>query len=303
MFTGEIRRARSKRPLVIAVTFAVVVVAIVLLVPLPHPLPSTYTLLPAATLDVTAPRDAVVTEVSTADASQVGKGMVLAKFDVSDAEKRLPEAKALLADLEERKAGKKKPTAAQLTAVKKAEAARVAASVAVEKLEKKGVTGAKLNGAKTKLELSEQALEKAKLALGPAANQLDAALEAAKQDVATLEAQLAAPTLLASGSGLLELKGLTKGQHVKAGEVLAVIKDVAKLKAQVKVPAGEAIVKGQAVELTLEGSKKRFVFEGPAMGDLAWAEVDNKAGAWRPGMSGEAVIDGTQRSLLSTWTQ
>ena len=71
------------------------------------------------------------------------------------------------------------------------------------------------------------------------------------------------------------------------------------MKALVKVPAGEVVLKGQGVELALPGGNKRVLFDSDAKGDLAEAEFDNAKGEFTVGARGEANIEGTQRSLVS----
>jgi multidrug resistance efflux pump len=300
MFTGEIRRARSKRPMVIGLIFVVIVLAVVLLVPMPHPVASTFTLQPGAMVDVVAPREGVVAEVVSADGAMVATGTVVAKFDLAEAEKQAPELQKKVEALEQRKASGGKVSPAAKAALTRAEAALDKAKAGLEKATRagKGKTTPAMTAAQKKVDDAQAAADEAKLAAGPTGEALDRELADAQAALAAVKAQLEAKAIVSPGSGLLDLK-LEKGAAVTKDAKVGSVADVAKLKALVKVPAGETITKGQAVELTLGTAKKRLVFTGPATGDTAEAEFDNSKGEAKPGTTGDCTIEGTQRSLLS----
>lgn len=300
MFTGEIRRARSKRPLVIGLIFVAVVIAVVALVPMPHPVPTTFTLVPSNTVEVLALRDGVIAEVVTVDGSMVAKGTVIAKFDVSEAEQQLPEVEQKLAALEQRKAGGGKVSPAAKAALAKAEGALKAAKTALEKATKagKGKETPAMAAAQKKVDAAQASVDKAQAGVGPTGEALDQAITAAQAEVAALKAQLAEKTLVSPGTGLLFL-ALEKGANLKKDAKLGEVKETSKLRAVVKVPAGEKTGKGMAVELTLGGAKRRVMLSGPATGETAEAELDNAKGEFKLGTSGEAVLEGEQRSLLA----
>ncbi|MFO0599733.1 MAG: hypothetical protein U0228_30780 [Myxococcaceae bacterium] len=300
MFTGEIRRARSKRPLYIAIGVVVVIALIALLVPMPHPVATTFELTPGATTEVLLPRDGTIGEIVTTDGSMVAKGTVIAKFDVSAAEKELPELEKKVAALEERKAAGGKVTPAAKAALTKAEAALKKEEAALEKATKagKGKTTPAMGAAQKKVDAAKEALEKAQLAVGPSGDELEKVLTESKDKVAALKAEVSSANVTSPGSGLLELK-LEKGATLKKDAKLGTVSDLAKLKALVKVPASETTTKGQAVELVLASGKKRVTLAGPATGDTAEAELDNQKGEFKPGLKGEATLEGEQRSFLS----
>lgn len=300
MFTGEIRRARSKRPLVIGLIFVALVIAVIALVPMPHPVPTTFTLVPSSTVEVLALREGVIAEVVTVDGSMVAKGTVIAKYDVSEAEKQLPDAEKKVATLEQRKASGGKVSPAAKAALAKAEGAVKSAKTALEKATKagKGKQTPAMAAAQKKLDAAQASLTKAQDAVGPTGEALEQALTAAQAEVAAFKAQLAEKTLVSPGTGLLFL-ALEKGANLKKDAKLGEVKETAKLRAVIKVPAGEKTDKGMAVELNLGGAKRRVTLNGPATGDLAEAELDNAKGEFKLGTSGDAVLEGEQRSLLA----
>lgn len=286
--------------MVIGLIFVVVVVLVVLLVPMPRMLPATFTLVPGSVEAVTAPREGVILEVVMSDGAMVAKGAVLAKYDVAETQKKSEDLTKTIESLEQRKASGGKPSASAKAALTKAEAALKKETAALEKATKagKGKTTAAMNAAQKKVDAATASLEKAKLAAGPTGEALDKELADQKAALEAVKAELAAATIVAPLSGILTLK-LEKGAAVKSGDPLGDVAEVTKLKAQVKVPPGETISKGQAVEVALApNNKKRLLFLGPAKNDVAEAEFDNQKGEAKPGVTGDAVIEGEQRSIL-----
>lgn len=299
MFTGEIQRSRSKRPLVIGAVFVVIVVAIVLLLPMPRTLKSTFVLVPFASVEVTAPRDGTIAEVVSPTGTTVARGAVIAKLDTSELDQQVAALEKQAATLEQQKAAKPNPKAK--AAVTKAEGALKAATAALEKATKaaKGKKTPALAAAEKKKAAAEAALEKARAAAGPAGDEAGKLLTGVQEQLAALKKQLAEAVVLAPGSGLLSVSGLDKGASVKAGAKLGTVDDVSKLKARVKEPAGEPLKKGQAVELVLSSGKRRVLFDADGKDGVADAEFDNTKAPLAVGLTGEAEIEGEQRSLVS----
>lgn len=301
MFTQEIKRSRSKRPLVIALVMVVVVGAMVLLVPFPRTVKSTFKLEPIATTDVVALRAGTIVEVVAAEGSRIERGATIAKYDTADAEKKLKDLEAQLEAAQKKlKAAGAKGNKAQ-AAVTKAEAAAKAAQLALEKAEKaaKGKKTPALAAAQKKADAAAAALKKAKDAAGPSAADLEKEIASTNDAITALKAEIAAPTLVAPASGQLSGLTLKKGDAVEKDAKVARVDDTSKLKAVVKVPAGEPVTKGQQVELVLEGGKKLLLFDADAAGGSASAEFQNAKGELKSGLEGEAEIAGEQRSLLS----
>lgn len=300
MFTGEIKRARSKRPLVIGLVFFIVVVGLILVVPMPHTVRSTFVLAPVSTVDVLAPRDGTIGELASTTGAVVVKGALIAKYDVTEAEKKLPELEKALAALEKQAPAKPNPKAK--AALAKAQAALKTADAALEKAKKaaKGKKTPALAAAEKKQKAAAAAVEKAQLApAGLSREELEKQVAAAKEAVAAVKAELGAASILAPASGVLTILELEKGKAVAKDAKLAKVEDTSKLKAVVKVPAGEAVVKGQGVELLLPTGTKRVLFDAEAKDDVAEAEFDNAKGEWTAGAKGDADIEGTQRPIVS----
>lgn len=299
MFTGEIKRARSKRPLYIGLGFVVLIVALVVVIPMPHNVPSTFVLAPISTAELTAPRDGTIGDVTSATGAVVGKGAVIAKYDVADSEKKLAELEKQLAVIEKQAAVKPNPRAK--AAVTKAEAALKMAQAALDKATSaaKGKKTPALAAAEKKKAQAADALEKAKTSVGMTKEEAERQLTGTKGALDAVKAEIAAATIFAPGSGVLTLINLEKGKAVAKDAKIAVVEDTSKLKALVKVPAGETVVKGQGVELTLPAAKKRLLFDADAKGDIAEADFDNAKGELAVGLRGEANIEGTQRSIVS----
>lgn len=299
MFTGEIQRSRSKRPLVIGVVFVVLVVGLLLVVPMPHTIESTYVLAPLSTVELTAPRDGTIAEITSTSGASVARGSIIAKYDVSEAEKKVAELGAQLEALSKQTATKPNPRAK--AALAKAEGALQSAEGALAKATaaaKEEKTPA-LAAAEKKQQAAQAAVEKARAAVGLTAEELEAQLSATRQALATAKAEVASGTILAPASGVLTLLSLEKGRAVTTGAKLAVVEDLSKLKALVKVPAGEPVLKGMAVELVLPNAKKRVLFDTDAVGELAEAVFDNAKGELTVGVRGDAHIEGAQRSLVA----
>lgn len=298
MFTGEIRRARSKRPYYIALGFVVVVVAIVLLIPMPFTVKSTFELAPVTTVEVIAPRDGVIAEVPVAR-GVVGRGSIIAKYDIAAAELQVPTLEKQIEQLEKPPVARPNPKVK--ANLKKAEAALKAADATLEKAKTaaKGKQTPALATAQKKQLAATAAMEKARAAVGLSKEEREQQLTAAKAALEAVKAELASVNIYAPDSGALTLTGLEKGKAVTKGEKLAVVADNTKLKAIVKVPAGETIKKGQGVELVLPRGKWRVLFDSDAKGDVAEAMFDNAKGELSVGLKGEANIEGTQRSIVS----
>ena len=286
--------------MVIGLIFVLVVLLVVLLVPMPRALPATFTLAPGSVTELTAPRDGVILELVSADGAMVAKGTVIAKYDLSETQKKADELSKKLEALEERKASGGKVPASAKAALSKAEAALKKETAALEKATKagKGKTTAAMTSAQKKVDAAKAALEKAQLAAGPTGEALDKELADQKAALDALKAELGAGSITSPAAGILFLK-LEKGAALKTGAPLGDVKEVGKLKAEVKVPPGEDIAKGQAVEISLApNNKKRLTFLGPAKNDVAEAELDNQKGEAKPGQTGDATIEGQQRSIL-----
>ena len=292
MFTGEIQRSRSKRPLVIGAIFVVLVAGLVAIVPMPHTVESTFVLAPLSTVELTAPRDGTIAEVTSTTGAVVAKGSTIAKYDVTEAETKVAELEKQVETLDKVTPTKANPKAK--AAVTKAEAALKAAQAAVEK-----APAAKKAPLEKKQQAAAAVLEKAKAAVGLTAEEKEAQLTAAKDALTAAKGLVASGTILAPAAGALTLIGLEKGRPVTAGAKLAVVEDTSKLKAMVKVPAGEPVTKGMGVELDLPKGKKRVLFDADAKGDLAEAEFDNATGELSVGVRGSAHIEGAQRSIIS----
>lgn len=300
MFTGEIQRSRSKRPLVIGLLSFIVVVTVLLVVPMPHTVKSTFVLAPLNTVELTAPREGTIAEIAATTGSVVARGALIAKYDVSEAEQKLPELETQLAALQKQAPSKPNPKTKALRA--RAETALEAADAAVAKAKKvaRGKKTPALAAAQKKQKAAAAAVEKANAATaGLSKEELEKQVTAAKEALASAKADVAAGRILAPASGVLTLIELEKGKPLAKDARIAVVEDVSKLKALVKVPAGEAVLKGQGVELVLPGGNKRVLFDSDATGELAEAEFDNAKGEFTVGTRGEANIEGTQRSLVS----
>jgi len=292
MFTEEIKRSRSKRPLVIGLVVVAVVAAVVLLVPMPRTLKTRFVLAPGSSTELTAPRDGVIAEIVTNDGATVARGSVIAKYDVTDLDKQIAELEKKLASLEEQKS--KPPNAKARAALVKAQAALKAAEVALEK-----ATKANKSKAEKKRDAAKTVVEKATAAVGPGPEALETELTSSREALTALQAQLASATITSPASGVLTLVGLEKGVTLKASAKLGTVDDVSKLRAQVDVPTGETVGKGQAAVLVLPGGNKRVMFDGEVKGSVAEALFENARGELKAGTRGDAELDGTQRSLVA----
>ena len=280
--------------------FFILVVGLVLIVPMPRTVKSTFVLAPGSSVELTAPRDGTISEVSSTTGAIVAKGSIIAKFDVSEAEKKIPVLE-LQISIMEKPAVRANPKVAK-AAVVKAEAALKAAEAAVAKAKKaakaKKTTPAMVAAEKKRVAAAAE-VEKARAAVGMSREEVDKLLAADKVELAAAKAVVATGSLLAPGSGVLTLVDLEKGRAVAKGARIAVVEETARLKAMVKVPAGEEVLKGQGVELVLPSGGKRVLFDADARNDVAEAEFDNARGEFTVGLRGDANIEGTQRSLVS----
>lgn len=300
MFTQEIKRARSKRPLYIAIGFIALIVVIILIVPMPFTVKSTFELVPVTTVDVLAPRAGAIGEVTVASGGVVAKGAVIAKYDIAVAEQQLPSLEKEVEKLEALPPVAR-PNPKAKAAVTKAESALAAADLALQKATTaaKGKQTPALATAKKKQEAATAALAKARAAIGLTKEEREAQLTAAKGALQAAKAQVASVNVYAPASGVLTLAGLEQGKEVTKDAKVGLVEDTSKLKAIVKIPAGETIVKGQGVELVVPQGKYRVLFDADAKGDLAEAMFDNAKGELTSGLEGEANIEGTQRSIVS----
>lgn len=297
MFTGEIQRSRSKRPLVITLITIILIIGILLVVPLPYTVKSSFVLAPISTTELLAQRDGVIGEISATTGSVVAKGSLIAKYDVSELEKKLPELEAQLAALEKQKPSKPNPKAK--AALSRAQAALKAADAALAKAQKsaKGKKTPALAAAEKKQKAAAAAVEKATPGLSK--EELEKKVSEAKAALAAAKAGIGSASILAPASGVLTLVELEKGKTVAKDAKLAIVEDTQKLKAVVKVPSGEAISKGMGVILVLPAGNKRVLFDADAKGDIAEAEFDNAKGEFTVGARGDANIEAAERSLVS----
>lgn len=299
MFTQELKRSRSKRPLSIAIGFVALIIVMILIVPMPFTVKSTFELAPVTTVDVVAPRNGTIAEVSVASGVVVAQGSVIAKYDIAAAEQHIPALEKEVEKLE--KPPVARPNPKLKAAVVKAEAALKAADLALEKATTaaRGKQTPALAAAKKKQEAATAAREKARAALGPTKEEQEAQLTAARTALRDARAQVASVNVYAPASGMLTITALEKGKEVTKDAKVARVEDTSKLKAIVKVPAGEKVIKGQGVELVLPQGKYRVLFDSDAKDEVAQAMFDNAKGELSSGLKGEAHIEGTQRSIVS----
>ena len=302
MPTGE-TTPRSKRPLVVIVTFFGVVLGLsALLVPRPHTVKSSYRLTPASTLTLLAQREGVIGEVSFANGAVVTRGALIATYDVSALEKKLPVLEQQLATLEKRQP--ETPNWKARAALAKQERALKAADAALDRAQKaaKGERTPALRAAEKDQKVAAAAVVRATPPFGSGLTrrELDKKLAETKEAIASAKAAIASSSILAPASGVITLLALEKGKTVARDATIATVEDTGKLKAVVKVPPGEAVLKGMAVVLTLpSGGSQRAIFESDATGDSAVAQLDNASGALSAGAQGDADIEGTERPLVS----
>jgi multidrug efflux pump subunit AcrA (membrane-fusion protein) len=191
-----------------------------------------------------------------------------------------------------------------MAALAKARKALKAADAALEKAQKaaKGKKTPALAAAEKKQKAAAAAVEKATPPPGASLSrvELEKKVAEARDAVAAAKASIASASIFAPASGVLTLIELEKGKTVARDAKLAVVEDVQKLKAVVKVPAGEALKKGMGVVLVLpSGNNKRVLFDADATGDVAEAEFDNAKGEFIVGSRGDANIEAAERSLVS----
>lgn len=301
MFSGEIRRSRSKLPLIIGICVLLLVGAILLLVPMPRTLMSSFELLPVSTIEVTAPRDGTVAEIIASNGANVTKGALVAKLDVSDAEKAVAEWEKQLETLERQKASSGKAKAKLKRDVMKAEATLKSANAAADKAMKlpKAKRAAAVSKAEKKQKAATLGLEKARAALGPSTQELERRIASAKDALAAANQKKTTSEVVASAAGVLAALSIEKGDQVLAGAKVAVVEDTSKLRAQVKVPEAEVVRKGQAVELVLPSEKKRVLFAEDGQEGKAEAVLENAKGEFSVGTRGDANIEGTPRPLVA----
>jgi multidrug resistance efflux pump len=261
--------------------------------------PTTFVLVSTSSTELTAPHDGVIGEVLAASGTLVTKGTPIAKFDVSTAEKQVTELTAQLEQLKTKKERAGQEQAPPSPAVVDAQRALALAKANLDKaLKSKKKTA--IAAAKKKVGAAEQALARA-TAQAPAPVDvalIDGQMSSAQMTLDSFQAQIDQPNVIAPTSGLLTIE-LKKGSTVKGGSKLGVVESVLKLKAQIRVPAGERMVKGQIVEIEFENhQKKKLVVDADAQEDIAEAEFENTKGL-KPGERGSAIVRGSPRSLLA----
>lgn len=288
MFTGEIQRGRSKRPIVIALVVVLLLGAVVLFVPMPRTVTSSFTLVPHAKVDVTAPREGTFTEVTAVGV--VNKGAVLAKYDLAPLEARKKDIEKQIASLTRQLQAPPNPNAA--TNLVKAQTALKTAQTALTKAK-----GKKKVAAQKKVKAAEVALEKATAALPKPAFELEKPLQELNVVLDSVTSQLAQPTIVAPVTGLFTAS-VEVGKTVTAGASVGVVEDSSKLKAVVKEPEGEPLKRGQVVVLLLPKSRKRLSFDGDAKNGVAEAAFDNAKGDLKAGLTGTAELEGEPRPMV-----
>jgi multidrug efflux pump subunit AcrA (membrane-fusion protein) len=300
MPTGE--TPRSKRlPLVIAL-IGLILVLCVLLVPRPRSVKSSYRLTPASTLTLLAQRDGIIGEIKAPNGAVVTRGALIATYDVSALEKKLPVLEQQLAVLEKQQP--QTPNWKARAALAKAERALKAADAALEKAQKasKGERTPALRAAEKDQKTAALAVLRATPPFGSGLTrrEIDKKLAETKEAIASARDAIASANIVAPASGVLTLLALEQGKPVARDATIATVVDSATLKAVVKVPAGEEVHKGMAVVLTLPGGgSHRAIFDTDLKGDVAEAALDNAGGQFSAGTQGDADIEATERSLVS----
>ncbi|PZR08079.1 MAG: hypothetical protein DI536_25950 [Archangium gephyra] len=277
-----------RRSIVVALVLVLILGAVVLFVPLPRTVTSSFTLVPHAKVEVTAPREGAFSEVTAA--GMVNKGAVLATYDLAPLEARKQDIEKQIASLTKQLQAPPNPNAA--TNLVKAQAALKTAQTALAKAKgKKKVAAAK------KVKAAEVAVEKAKAALPKPAFELEKPLQELNVVLESVNSQLAQPTIVAPVAGAFT-PAIEVGKTVTAGASVGAVEDSSKLKAVVKQPDGEVIKRGQVVTLVLPRGKKRVAFDGDAKGGLAEAMFDNAKGDLKPGVTGTAELEGEPRAMV-----
>lgn len=300
MPTGETQR--SKRPLVVITLIGIILVLSALLVPRAHTVKSSYKLRPASTLTLLAQHDGVIGEVNALNGAVVTRGALIATYDVSALEKKLPLLEQQLATLEKQQP--QTPNWKARAALAKAERALKAADAALDKARKaaNGKTTPALRAAERDQKTAATAVTRATPPFGSGLTrrELDKKLAETKEAIVSAKAAIASASILAPASGVITLVALEQGKPVARDATIATVEDTGKLKAVVKVPPGEEVHKGMAVVLTLpSGESQRAIFDTDATGDFAEAQLDNTTGALTAGAQGDADIEAAERSLVS----
>ena len=273
MFEQHTRRANSKTPLIAGVIALVVVAAIVLFVPWPHTVKSTFTIEPASTSAVMAPRAGQLAEVKVKSGDVVKKGDVLATYDTTEAVERQGALETQLAELQ------KQADAVGLTA----------AMDRVKRAEEQPASAADLDRAHEALTRLESKPQVAELA---------AQLTQAKDALTAVQEEQQQVNIIAPASGTVaELTAVPAGA-LTAGQSLAVIEETERVKAVVAVPAGETVKPGQVMTLELPNAEKRRVKVEDAADGKVEATLENPEGTLAVGTSGPVKIEGLNRSIL-----
>lgn len=301
MPTGETQRSRSKRPLVITLFALILVMSALLAVPLPHTVKSSYVLTPAGTFTLLAQHDGVIGEVNSQSGAVVTRGAIIARYDVVALEEKLPVLEQQLATFEKRQPGK--PDFKARAALAKLQRALKSADAALEKARKvaNGKKTSALTAAEKQQKTAAAAVVRATPPLGTGLTQreLEKKIAETKEAIASARSFIASADIIAPASGVITLTALEKGKPVAMDAKIATVEDTGRLKALVKVPSGEAVLKGMGVVLTLPGGgTQRTIFEADARGDVAEAQLNNAKGELAAGAQGDADIEATERSLV-----
>lgn len=280
-----------KRALVFVLLLIIIGLAVALLVPMPRGVPSDFVLVAHTRIDVAATREGAFTEITPA--GFVNKGATLAKYDLAPLEAKKAQLEKQIASLTRQLHAPPNPNAA--TNLLKAEAALKAAKTALTK-----ARPAKKAAAQKKVKAAEVALEKAKAALPKPAFELEKPLAEVNMVLESVNSQLAEPYVVAPLNGLFA-PSAEVGKTVSARDVIGTVEDSSRLKAQVRVPQGESIKRGQVAVLQLPKGKKRVSFDGDAKSGVAEAEFDNTKGDLKAGLQGAAEIEGEPRTLVDSF--
>ncbi|MDP2275633.1 MAG: HlyD family efflux transporter periplasmic adaptor subunit [Archangium sp.] len=137
------------------------------------------------------------------------------------------------------------------------------------------------------------------LGTGLTQRELERKIAETKEAIASARSFIASANIIAPASGVITLTALEKGKPVARDAKIATVEDTGKIKAIVKVPSGEAVLKGMGVVLTLpSGGTQRTLFGADARGDVAEAQLNNARGGLAAGVQGDADIEATERALV-----
>lgn len=273
MFDNHLPRSRSKLPLFLALGVAVALAAVLMFLPWPHTIESTYTLEPASSVPVLAPRAGAVGAVLVKPGDVVTRGQVLAKFDVAAATETQTQLEEQLADLQ------KQADTAGLTA----------AMDRVKRAEEQPASVADLDRAHEAL---------VRLESKPGVSDLSAQLKLANESLARVQEEQQMNTIVAANAGTIGTVSVKAGDALTNGQAVATVDETTKLKAVLSVPAGEPVKAGNVVTLDLADGKRRLRIEDTDAEGKVITTIENPTGSLAVGSTGKAVIEGPQRSLL-----